>query len=214
VGAVGMGLLLILPAGIGISMVADPMVRLSLGEHWLAAIPVVQIMAIGGTTAIFTHSCATLLNAIGRPRVTLYIGVVSTLLKLIALVFLVPAFGLPGASVALLIANGVDLVGFLLFTLPRIGISLWRLAACAVRPTTATAAMVALLWQLNMAWTPTGSDGVLALSEDAAMRSVIGATCYGIVLMGSWLAAGRPDGAERFTLTMIGSVWARMRRRV
>ena len=36
-GAVGMGLMLVLPAGIGISMVADPMVRLCLGRRWLMA---------------------------------------------------------------------------------------------------------------------------------------------------------------------------------
>ena len=98
-GAVGLGFLVILPAGLGISMIADPMVRLILGEQWVAAVPVVQILAVSGTTAIFTHSCATLLNAVGHPHITFYAGAVSTALKVVALLALVLSFGLRGAAV-------------------------------------------------------------------------------------------------------------------
>ena len=81
-GAVGLAFMLILPAGFGISMVADPIVRLSLGTQWISAVPVVQIMAIGGTTAIFTQTCANLLNAVGRPDAALYVACVSMVVKL------------------------------------------------------------------------------------------------------------------------------------
>lgn len=210
-GAVGLGFLLVLPAGVGISMVADPMVRLTLGEHWLAAVPVVQIMAVSGITAIYTHACGTLLNAIGRPRVTFNLVGLSTLVNLVALVLLVWSFGLPGAAVALMISSGLDVVGFLWVTLPRINVPLRRLVIPMVRPTIATAAMVLVLWQLGMAWTPSVLGGAMEYAEDAATRSVIGATCYGIVLAGSWVAAGRPDGAEQFALTMLKRVWVRVR---
>ncbi|HBK09480.1 MAG TPA: hypothetical protein DDZ81_27060 [Acetobacteraceae bacterium] len=210
-GAVGLGFLLVLPAGVGISMVADPMVRLTLGEHWLAAVPVVQIMGVSGVTAIYTQACGTLLNAIGRPGVTFNLVGLSTLVNLLALVLLVWSFGLPGAAVALLISSSLDVVGFLWVTLPRINVPLRRLIKPMVRPTIATAAMVGVLWQLNMAWTPSLPGGAIAYAEDAVTRSVLGAACYGIVLAGSWFAAGRPDGAERFALTMLKGVWVRIR---
>jgi lipopolysaccharide exporter len=209
-GAVRLGLMLILPAAFGISMVADPMVRFCLGDHWLAAVPVVQIMAIGGATAIVTHACGNLLNAVGRPNVTFYVGAVSTLVKLIGLLFLTRYFGLPGAAFVGVIANNIDLVLMLRLTLRRIGVSPWQLAACAVRPTVATAAMVAALWQLGMAWTPGSGRNILEYVTDAGIRSVLGAACYGMVLAGLWFAAGRPDGAERFALTLLQGIWRRI----
>lgn len=208
--AVGLGFLLILPAGIGISMVADPMVRLSLGEHWLSAVPVVQIVAVSGTTAIFTQSCANLLNAVGRPSMTVYIGLASTLVKLVALILLVPYFGLTGAAMALMVSSVTDLVLLLRVAMRRAGVSAGRLAACVVRPAFATAAMVAGLWQLGMAWTPSNGADVMAIGGDAGTRSAIGAVCYGLVLAGMWFAAGCPDGAERSALTIVGRTWRRV----
>lgn len=212
-GAVGLGLMVILPAGVGISMLADPMVRLSLGEHWLAAVPVVEIMAIAGIAAIFTQTCSNLLNAVGRPQVNFYIGTVSTVAKLGALLLLIPRFGLAGAATALLLSCYADLAMLLWTTLPRIQVSLRQLAGISIRPIIATAAMVVVLLHLGMAWT-TGAAGtdVVDFARDAAIRSASGAACYAVVLLGSWLAAGRPDGAERHVLTMLGSTWKRVRR--
>ncbi len=212
-GAIGLGLMVILPAGVGISMVADPMVRLSLGENWLAAVPVVQIMAIAGIAAIFTQTCANLLNAVGRPQVNFYISVVSALVKLGALLLLVPRFGLAGAAAAVLLACYADLGMLLWTTLPRVQVSLRQLAGISIRPVVATAAMAGILLYLGMAWTPSAAgSGVAGLAMDAAIRSAIGAGCYAVVLLGCWVAAGRPDGAERHVLTMIRRTRARVQR--
>jgi len=213
-GAVGMGLMLVLPAGVGISLIADPMVRLSLGERWLVAVPVVQILAIGGTAAIFIHAAATLIVAIGRPKVTFYFGVVATLIKVAALLLLVPYFGVTGAAVAWVgssLVNALLLVGY---ALPHAGVSLKQLLACVVRPVIATLAMTGVLWQLGMAWTPSGGADAFGFGMDAAARSSIGALCYGIVLLAVWYGAGRPDGAERFTLTTARRFWLRLRRAI
>jgi O-antigen/teichoic acid export membrane protein len=212
-GAVGLGFLLILPAGVGISMVADPMVRLTLGEQWVAAVPVVQIMGIGGTTVIFTQACGTFLNAIGRPGTTFYLMSASTVVRIGSLLVLVPWFGLTGAALALTASMGVDLVLFLGVTLPRIDHTAWRILAVAIRPGIATLAMVAALWRLNLAWTPSPLAGPAYLSADLAIRCAIGALVYGVVLLAAWLAAGRPDGAERFILEILEKLWARVGRR-
>jgi O-antigen/teichoic acid export membrane protein len=208
-GAIGLGLMLVLPAGVGISMIADPMVRLCLGAQWLSAVPVVQIMAIGGITAILTQSCSGFLNAIGRPSRALYIGGVSALVRLIGLLVLVPYFGLPGAAVALLISNGADLVLLLWVTLPRIGISWRQIVRCIVRPSIATAAMGVVLWLTNLAWTPSHGESVLDVARDVGVRSTLGASCYVIVLSGAWVMAGRPDGAERVVVMTISQIFRR-----
>lgn len=213
-GAIGLGLTFVLPAGIGISMVADPMVRLCLGEQWVSAVPVVQIVAIGGTVSIFTQSCANLLNAVGRPHVTLYAGAASTAVKVVALLTLVPTFRLPGAALALSISGGADLILLLALTLPVIRLSLPQLGASTVRPIVATVAMGLVLWQMGMAWTPSKGTGVVHLASDAAGRCLLGALCYGLVLVSLWVASGRPDGAERFALRYLANCWHGTRRRL
>ena len=45
--------LLTLPAGFGISLIADPLIRLAFGARWVEAIPLVSILAIGGTFTLF-----------------------------------------------------------------------------------------------------------------------------------------------------------------
>jgi lipopolysaccharide exporter len=211
-GAVGLGFMVVLPAGIGISMVADPMVRLSLGEQWLSAVPVIQIMAVAGTSAVFIQPCGTLLNAIGRPHIALYLVAVSTAAKVVMLLALVPYWGLPGAAISLAVSGLLDMVLFLVITLPRIDVSVRQLSACVIRPIIASIAMIGVLWSLGMAWTPSNGTGFLEVAADAGLRSAIGAACYGIALMGIWLIAEKPDGAERYALTTIAATGKQLRR--
>lgn len=210
-GAIGLGFMLILPAGFGISMIADPMVRLSLGTQWIAAVPVVQIVAIGGITAIFTQTCANLLNAIGRPAAAFYVACISLVAKLTGLLLLVPSFGLSGAAVAVVAGCCLDLALLLWLTMPRIGVALPQLTGRLVRPVLATLAMVVVLWQLGLAWAPSSGASVLDFAVDAGTRSAVGAVCYGAVLCALWLLAGRPDGAERYSISTAMKMWWRLR---
>lgn len=208
-GAIGMGFMLILPAGVGISMIADPMVRLCLGENWMTVVPVVQIMAFGGTTAIFVHASANLLNAIGRPSAALYAGIITTIVKIVALLSLIPSFGLRGAAVALAISSIVNATLMVRCVLSSVSVRISQLAGSTVRPLIATAAMVAVLAALGMAWTPGSVTDAVSLALDAAERSAVGAICYGGVLIALWFMAGKPDGAERFALTIVNRIWKR-----
>jgi O-antigen/teichoic acid export membrane protein len=207
--SIGLGFLLILPAGFGISMIADPMVRLTLGAQWIGAVPVVQILSITAFSAIFTATCATLLNAIGRPGMTFYISIASTIVRIALLLILVPPFGLSGAAAAVSVCVAVDLAAFLGLTLPGIGVTPSRLFACVVRPMIATAAMVIGLWSLNMAWTPGSAADAGSLVLDAGSRAAIGSALYVIVLGLTWVIAGRPEGAEHHALAAIGKVWTK-----
>ena len=148
----------------------------------------------------------------GRPHVAFYIAAVSTVIKLVALVFLVPRFGLIGATVAILVASGVELLLLLAVTLPLIGVSLRSLAGCAIRPFVATVAMSVVLWQCGMAWTLSAGNDFADFVQDAGARCALGTACYCIVLVGSWIVAGRPDGAERHAARMAGHLWNRVRR--
>lgn len=211
--AVGLGLLLVLPVGMGISMVADPLVRLILGAKWVVAVPVVQIMAVAVGMTMLTSASATLLNVIGRLGPVFSVMAASTGGRVLLLLALVPTVGLPGAAAAIIAATVMDLVLFLWLTLPRIDVSLRRLGSCVLRPAIATLSMVLLLWHLGMAWTPGAGQNPVQLGLDIGIRSGLGAICYAIVLASAWILAGRPDGAERHVLSMLHGVWERLARR-
>ena len=211
-GAVGLGFMIILPSGVGISMVADPMVRLTLGEQWLAAVPVIQIAAIAGTMAIFSQACGELLNAVGRPQVSLFISLGSTIIKVIALVALIPPYGLRGAAAAIVIASSCDLLQLLRVALRRIRVSFPEMLGFVARPMLATAAMVIVLWQSGMAWTPGAGGSMLDLLSDAGIRCATGAATYAIVLVGVWFLVGRPQGSERNAMTAAVRMWQRASR--
>jgi O-antigen/teichoic acid export membrane protein len=208
--AVGLSLVVVLPAGLGISMVAEPMVRLALGEQWLSVIVVIQVVAVASISAAFNQPAAVVLNAVGRPHALFYIQLVSTVIKLAALLTMVPRFGLLGASAAMATCSGIELVLFMAITLPGINVTLLQMLRCVIRPALASATMVAVLWLLGMAWTPSTATGYLDLCSDAAVRSLIGGVTYVSVLCVLWLVAGRPDGAEQFIIAALGQTWLRV----
>jgi hypothetical protein len=116
--------------------------------------------------------------------------------------------------VAVVATSCVDLVLLLWLTLPRIGVTMSQMMGRLVRPAFATLVMIAVLWRLDLAWTTSAGTGAIDFAQDAATRSTIGAICYGVVLALLWLLAGRPEGAERFSITTVGKVCRHLRHRV
>lgn len=209
-GAIGISFLVVWPAGIGISMVADPMVRIMLGEQWLAAVPVVQILALGGVATVFVFPGSTLLNVMGRLNLVFYLFSATTALKVGLLLALVPGHGLAGASVAVAIVDSIDAVAISIAVLRGLGASASGLLRRLVRPVLAAIVMVAVLWELGMAWTPAAEGGFPAWCLDAALRCGTGAFSYLATLTLLWLLAGRPDGAEQAILGLAKRFAGRM----
>lgn len=62
--------LLVLPAGVGIAMVADPLVRVAFGPKWREAIPLIQILGISACIGALGGITGTLFSAYGMLRTT------------------------------------------------------------------------------------------------------------------------------------------------
>ena len=93
---IGATALLTLPAGFGISLVADPVVRLLLGPKWLAAIPLTEVFGIGYVLNVFGLVAGTMMNAHGHLRSNFRTNFAATLLRLILVPLLLLRFGLIG----------------------------------------------------------------------------------------------------------------------
>ena len=110
---IGLGMLVALPAGVGISLVAHPMVNVTLGARWVQVVPLIEIVGPVSTASIFGIVGGTLLIAQGLMLQTVAITAAAAVSRVVLLIVGVWTYGLIGAAIAaglsLLIMQGVVL---------------------------------------------------------------------------------------------------------
>ena len=203
---VSVALLFILPSGLGISMIAEPLTRLTLGLRWTEAVPVIEIIAAAAGVTIFSYISAAFLSANGRQKMTFWLFALSTLVRLPLLLWFVAVGGLVGGAVAVAASLVVEQLLFLWFTLPQIGASVRQLASRALRPALASLAMICAMAEMGMAWTSASGSGAERLIVDLGERCLTGATVYSVAIILMWCLAGRPEGGERSVFVTV-STW-------
>ena len=194
---IGFSALLALPVGIGLSAVAAPLTRLALGPGWEQAVPVLQVLAVAGTMLVFGHLSQHLLSAHALLGRLVGITLVGAALRVGLLLALIPGFGATGAAMAAALAIGVEQGLMVATALRRFGIGVGGLAAQVWRPALAAGVMAVVLWVFGLGWAP--GDSMAALLE----AFTVGAGVFVVGLVGTWLLAGRPAGAEADLLGLV-----------
>lgn len=195
--ALGIQTLVALPAGAGLALVAPDAVHLLLGEKWLAAIPLVQTLALMNIMIALIHSSGYLLLALGKIRIQAIFTWVQLLLLAIAILLVFPAAQAQGiAYIRLGIAafGVVFFLGMVLYAVPSLRITDYL--AQTWRPLLATAAMALLLWHV-----PIFPEAPLPLRLLAEIG--VGGGCYLLVILLLWNLGGRRDGAELYFLELL-----------
>jgi lipopolysaccharide exporter len=179
-----------LPAGLGLALVAAPLVRLAFGPGWDAAVPVLRVLGIAGIMTVFGQISLHLMSAhslLGRLTAVALAGAV---LRIVLLIALIPPFGVTGAAWAAAIATFVDQGATLAMALRHLNIGAREFAGHIIRPVLAALAMACGVLAVAR-WLPEDND-TLALAAEIG----VGAIVYTAVLLLAWAAAGRPDGPE------------------
>ena len=208
---IAMMALLTLPAGIGTSLIAGPVVALAFGQAWLEAAPIITVMAISCTLALAGNVSAALLNARAALRSILAITVASAVLRISLLLLLIPWLGLLGAACAIGLALLLEHLALVGCVLRMLALKPARLLAAVARPILATAAMALLLWGIGLGWTvppASAADAVSAL----LIAIPLGALTFTAALLLLWRAVACPAGAEADMLAMIRRVAGRAAR--
>ena len=199
--------ILVLPAGVGIAMVADPLVRVAFGPKWLEAIPLIQILGISATIGALGGISSTLFSAYAMLRTTFMIMLAGGLVRVVLLVTLLPGGSLLTAA---LIGTGVGLCE----QVTTIGIAMHRFK---VRPM----GLVRAIWRSMLGAAAMGGAlvwlglGLVPVTE-APWRQMLGTAAAGafvyVAVIGlAWAASGRPEGPERDLLALAGGVFRRLR---
>ena len=100
----GMICLVAIPAVAGMAATANIVVPLLLGPKWLSAIPILQILAFSGISLVMQSNAYSLFLALGRGDIFARINGAYVLLLIVALLLLVPSYGVIGGAYAYLIA--------------------------------------------------------------------------------------------------------------
>jgi riboflavin transporter FmnP len=140
----------------------------------------------------------------GNTRLNFHLEAIATCLKIPLSVAFVLVFGLKGAAVAVILAVAVQQLLFLLAVSRRTGSGIGEILRETWRPFVATAAILAAC---GLGWGQ-HTGGTVAAVRTLLVACPAGALLYTVTLLGIWFAQGRPEGAERDMLRLLGK-WYR-----
>lgn len=201
--------LLVLPAGLGISLVAGPVVALGFGQEWLEAVPVVAVLGAAWTLTLFGNVSTALLNARAMLRTLMFVAAASAVARLPLLPFFISRNGLTGAAVATAVIVVAEHSVLVVCALRLLRLPATRLLSGVLRPTLATAVMVLVLWSAGMGWTaPPATAGAAGWALLTAVS--LGILSYVAALSALWTLAGCPAGAEADMLNLLRRLVGRL----
>lgn len=208
----GLITILILPVSIGLAAVADPLVRVVLGDKWLATIPLISLLAFSGAGNLMQTNTGSVHTAIGQPRFITLTGLIHVTTLLPAVIFGTYQFGLIGAAAAYALHTwilGIWTTYAVLFRTTVIRRS--DVLRPCWRPLCASAAMYLLV--SAFLWYYPGHDSLAQSLLALSGATLLGLLVYVGVLLGLWTAAGRPEGSETALLWRLRAGLDRLRRR-
>jgi lipopolysaccharide exporter len=193
--ALGIQALVGIPAGTGLLLVSNELVLALLGEKWIAAVPIVQIMGMFNIISSISASGGSMLLALGRAKVMASGAWTSVLLFAVLAMLAIPEGG--AIAIAMLRVAVSASMFFLIFVylikrelrslrMPEILASIWR-------PCFASAVMAVVLLALP------SLDAIPVIAR-LLVKVSLGATVYTVCLLALWRLAACPDGAEAYLL--------------
>lgn len=193
------------PIAVGIGLVADPLVRMFLGDKWLETIPMLQPLAIFGLLQVLSGNSGPVYLATGHPQFVTIIAAIRVGMGIPLALFATIEWGVTGTIWSLVATNCAStivsfvLVFFLLRVSPGVLVmSIWRSAV-------ALCAMVFFVRLTIDAFA--GDDGTQLVPLVLGSAIVVGAISYIGTQLILWWFCGSPGGPER---QVLGAVTEKM----
>lgn len=180
---------------------AKPLLLIAFDDEWTSAAPLLQGLCLGNLLVLPIGPVNSLAIATNRTGLVAARNFYDFLFRGPATVIGIIYGGLMGAVAARTIAQiGVFFFGMLVTT-KIIKLPIRTQIQALLRPSIAMAAM-ALFLILTLPFTENLSGLMLIVA--VALLSGIASSLYGMILLGLWLIAGRPNGIEALTLQKVG----------
>ena len=183
-----------LPAGIAFALVADPLVRLTMGELWAPAIPVIQVISCLYAVQTLGSQAKPLAMATGATRLLFNRSLQMFLLRLPLVATGMYFWGLPGVLAGRATSGTIGTIINMFMVRTLVGLKLGEQIAVNLRCFGGTIAMVAAMVAVQLALPP--AEGVLGLAAAVALPMLAAIPAYLIARWLIWRLAGRPQGHE------------------
>ena len=190
-----------LPVAFGWALVADPMVRLTMGEKWLPAVIMVEFIACVAGMETLSNSVRPLALAMGEPRKIFHRDAAFLLVRMPLIVIGMSEAGLLGMVCVRTVTGSIYTLANMLLVTRLIGIPVQTQIMRNLEHYFATAIMVIVV-MLVRPLTSGGTDMAGLMIKIATLASV-GALTYVATIFLLWKAANYPDGPEREVLRAI-----------
>jgi hypothetical protein len=201
IGSTGVVALVLAPTCLGIHAVAPHLVKVMLGERWLPAIPIVQLMALTSLFISLWANLHTALLAAGHARAVGLVAVGRFAVFAPCVLLLTPLFAAQGVATAALTAAVFTLLVGTFAGLRLFHLGLRDYVGQLLRPTVAAGTMWAIVATLGSALGHS-TNVVIELALLVALVAV-GIAVYVPMVALLYVVAGRPHGGERLIVARL-----------
>lgn len=204
--------LITLPAGAIIGLTAEPLVLVLLGAKWLAAVPLIPVLAAFGILRSLHGPNGSIYLALGRPQLVAVLQCVQLVGAFGLMLWWVPQHGAVGAAWALLVGAFIAMSSNFVVVLRVLNLSFAPFVAVLWRPLSAIGVVAAALHAVDADVSASVSGaGAFAPFVTLLLLSVLGAVLYAGSIWAMWRLAGRPAGAEALLKAQGQERWHRWR---
>ena len=196
-----------LPAGVGMALLAEPVIRLTIGAKWLPSVFPVQVLAAVFALQTLGTLSQPLAMAAGQTKLIFYRSLQSFVVRLPFVIVGALLAGLNGIIWARAAAAIVDILFHLWVVRWVTGLTLVRQLRVNLRTLASTTVMVGVV-QLLSSYTWDGSS-TFSLAAEILALGAAGVATYVIFDIAVWSLSGRPDGPEVEIIRILKSLSSR-----
>ncbi|GEM_PF-219590 len=196
----GLGIILLIgmPCSLGTGLVAEPLVRVLLGDKWLETIPLVQILVLYGLSSVAMANLSPLLLSLGRTRLISRLYGLGVLILLPGFLWANLHAGISGGAWALGICNSLLFLISLMATLRVLKLSVKPLIKGIWRIVIASMSMLLIVLAAQQTLMQN-----LAPIIQLFCYALLGCLAYIASLLLLWRLCHYPDGAEKIVIEYI-----------
>jgi len=203
---IGIIALFAVPAAVGLAAVAELVVPLLLGEKWMAAVPLIKVLALLGAVQFAHTNAYSVFLAVGRPAFQVRVHAIHVPLIVGLMIYLTAQQGIIGAAWAAAVSGILIVPVSLGFIFRELDLRIGEFAQVVWRPAVAAAVMYVCVTALNARMHPLGlATEILQL----LLLLCTGALVYIITVTFLWWSAGLPKSAERTVLVRASALLRR-----
>jgi O-antigen/teichoic acid export membrane protein len=194
-----------LPIPVAMAVLAPLLVQTFLGEHWLPAVPALQVLAVYGVVQSLGTSSHLVYLALNRLRLMTVVSGFSLSVVVPFLLWGVSRWGAVGAGWALTVTAALVLCVDVSLVAGVLGVHRREFCRLAARPVLAASGMFLLLWCLPV-------DTSASVSFRSGLPRLLafalaGLATYVGLLVICWRLCGSPESMERKLLFFVTEQW-------